>query len=72
MSLAPQASETSAEGAPGVFALPEGFGPPERRCGRCRLLFAGDPTLDPGSVQDWWLCPPCRAVLLPPPATSGG
>ena len=38
--------------------------PPPQRCGRCRLLFEGDPTLHPPARPDWWLCPPCRAMLL--------
>jgi hypothetical protein len=38
--------------------------PPTRQCGRCRLLFEGDPTLHPTAQPDWWLCPPCRAILL--------
>jgi hypothetical protein len=35
-----------------------------QRCGRCRGLFEGDPTLHPPAQPDWWLCPPCRAILL--------
>jgi hypothetical protein len=35
-----------------------------QQCGRCRLLFEGDPTLHPPARPDWWLCPPCRAILL--------
>ena len=38
--------------------------PPPQQCGRCRLLFEGDPTLHPPAQPDWWLCPPCRAILL--------
>lgn len=38
--------------------------PPPQQCGRCRLLFEGDPTLHPAAQPDWWLCPPCRAILL--------
>ena len=38
--------------------------PPPQQCGRCRLLFEGDPTLHPAARPDWWLCPPCRAILL--------
>jgi hypothetical protein len=38
--------------------------PPPQQCGRCRLLFEGDPTLHPTAQPDWWLCPPCRAILL--------
>ena len=38
--------------------------PPPQQCGRCRLLFEGDPTLHRTARPDWWLCPPCRAILL--------
>ena len=38
--------------------------PPRQQCGRCRLLFEGDPALHPPARPDWWLCPPCRAILL--------
>ena len=37
---------------------------PRQQCGRCRLLFEGDPTLHPAARPDWWLCPPCRPILL--------
>ena len=40
-------------------------GLPPRRCGRCRQPFDGDPTLPPGSRAAFWLCPACRAILLP-------
>ncbi len=45
--------------------MAEPSGPPPRQCGRCRLLFDGDPTLEPQARPQWWLCPPCRASLLP-------
>jgi hypothetical protein len=35
-----------------------------RQCGRCRMMFPGDPDLFPGTIPDWWLCPPCRSILL--------
>jgi hypothetical protein len=38
--------------------------PPPRQCGRCRLFFCGDPTLEPSSQAAWWLCAPCRSTLL--------
>jgi len=38
--------------------------PPPQQCGRCRLLFEGDPTLYAPAQPDWWLCPPCRVILL--------
>ena len=28
---------------------------PPQQCGRCRLLFDGDPTLHPPAQPDWWL-----------------
>lgn len=34
------------------------------KCGRCRLTFVRDPSLDPSDSPKWWLCPPCRARLL--------
>ena len=37
---------------------------PARQCGRCRAFFAGDDTLNPGTLQDWWLCDSCRTTLL--------
>ena len=37
---------------------------PRQQCGRCRVLFEGDPTLHPPALPDWWLCPPCRAILF--------
>ena len=40
-------------------------GPAPQQCGRCRKLFDGDATLNPDAIPDWWLCPPCRAALLP-------
>jgi hypothetical protein len=40
-------------------------GPPApRRCGRCRLIFPGDITLDPSVAPKWWVCPPCRIRLF--------
>ena len=45
---------------------------PLRGCGRCRMLFEGDPTLHAGALAEWWLCPACRTALLGPtrPATA--
>jgi hypothetical protein len=39
--------------------------PPPRQCGRCRLEFPGDPSLDPSRAPTWWACPPCHAALFP-------
>ncbi len=36
-----------------------------RQCGRCRMMFDGDPTLDTRGRNDWCLCPACEAILLP-------
>jgi hypothetical protein len=35
-----------------------------QQCGRCRKFFAGDPTLTPATIADWWLCTVCRQRLL--------
>lgn len=35
---------------------------PQRQCGRCRVLFDGDPELF--FQTDWALCPGCREVLM--------
>jgi hypothetical protein len=35
-----------------------------RQCGRCRLMFPGDPSLFADAIPDWWLCPACRFELL--------
>jgi hypothetical protein len=40
-------------------------GPPTpQTCGRCRVSFAGDPTLPQGLDLGWWACAPCRELLL--------
>jgi hypothetical protein len=39
-------------------------GLPPRRCGRCRLLFDGDPTIYQPARPDWCVCPRCRAILF--------
>lgn len=39
-------------------------GLPPRRCGRCRLMFDGDPTLYQPARPDWCVCPRCRAILF--------
>jgi hypothetical protein len=51
--------------APIPHGLVDDAEPPPRQCGRCRLMFVGDPTLYyPPGRPAWWLCPPCRASLL--------
>lgn len=40
-------------------------GPQPRACGRCRLVFEGDPTLHAAAIPQWWVCPTCRTILLP-------
>ena len=40
---------------------------PPRQCGRCRLMFAGDPTLYyPPGRPAWWLCPSSQSAGSPP------
>jgi hypothetical protein len=41
-----------------------GDGVRPRQCGRCRQFFEGDPAEPPDVIAEWWLCPPCREVLL--------
>jgi hypothetical protein len=48
---------------PGPLAATAG-GVQPRQCGRCRLLFEGDPTLSITAQPEWWLCPGCRMTLL--------
>ena len=51
--------------APIPHRLVDDAEPPPGQCGRCRLMFAGYPTLYyPPGRPAWWLCPPCRANLL--------
>lgn len=38
--------------------------PSYRQCGRCRQCFASDPTLNPSTIQDWWLCESCHDNLM--------
>ena len=38
---------------------------PPRQCGRCRMMFDGDPALDIRLRNEWSLCPACEAILLP-------
>ncbi len=52
--------------------MAESSGPPRRKCGRCRLFFDGDPTLEPQARAQWWLCPPCQASLLPRRLVAAG
>ena len=33
-------------------------------CGRCRLSFVQHPSVVPGHLTRWWLCPSCRDWLL--------
>jgi hypothetical protein len=49
---------------PNTRWVPADSGRQPQQCGRCRLLFEGDPTLHPAARPDWWLCPPCRAILV--------
>lgn len=46
-------------------------GVPPRQCGRCRMMFDGDPTLDIRAQREWAVCPSCEAILLPRRAERG-
>ena len=36
----------------------------ERRCGRCQLMFPGDPGAHATAKLGFWMCPPCHSALL--------
>jgi hypothetical protein len=44
---------------------------PPRQCGRCRMMFEGDPALDILVRNEWCLCPACEGILLPARARRG-
>ena len=44
---------------------------PPRQCGRCRMMFEGDPALDIRMRNEWCLCRACEAALLPGRARRG-
>ena len=44
---------------------------PPRQCGRCRMMFEGDPALVARARNEWALCPSCEATLLPGRARRG-
>ncbi len=48
-----------------VIELDDGEELPPRQCGRCRMMFEGDPALDIRLRNEWSLCPACEAILLP-------
>ena len=37
----------------------------ERRCWRCLHMFPRDPAHGPPTWDEFWLCDPCQASLLP-------
>jgi hypothetical protein len=49
---------------PHLQQAPGNAEPLPRQCGRCRLMFEGDPTLYAPAKPDWWVCQPCRAALF--------
>jgi len=38
--------------------------PLTRRCGRCLVDFPDDPDAEETVLQEFWMCPHCRDVLL--------
>lgn len=52
--------------APGTA---EGPSVPDRVCGRCRGVFAGDADAHPTAQPGWWACATCREALLGPVVT---
>jgi hypothetical protein len=66
----PEGMDAYADAPPDV----PGDGGRARQCGRCRLYFDGDPDQPPDVMSEWWLCAPCREVLLghgPAHSTAG-
>jgi hypothetical protein len=52
-------------GEPAAFPTLDSVLPPApRQCGRCRIVFPGDPSLDSSRKPGWWVCPPCRIALF--------
>jgi hypothetical protein len=43
---------------------PEGEAVRERRCGRCQVMFPGEPGQHATAQLGWWMCPPCHEALL--------
>ena len=39
--------------------------PVERRCWRCLEMFAGEADRPAAGRPEFWMCPPCEAILLP-------
>jgi hypothetical protein len=37
---------------------------PHQQCGRCRRVFEMEPTNEPGTLPEMWLCASCRVALL--------
>ena len=67
ITIAPQPGDVGLE-----LAAKDNDDLPRRQCGRCRLMFPGDPDLFPGTIPDWWLCPTCRSALLGNGPGTGG
>lgn len=44
----------------------------QQQCGRCRRRFEMEPTNEPGTLPEMWLCADCRVALLgrPTPVTK--
>jgi len=49
--------DTTTAAAPGLLA--------ERRCWRCLHMFPGDAERGARARDEFWLCDPCEATLLP-------
>jgi len=59
----PSATTALSRRSPGSVAPVGNDG--DRQCGRCREFFADDATRGLSERSAWWLCAPCRAILLP-------
>jgi len=48
-----------------TVAAPAATDPTLRRCWRCLEMFTGDADRPAAGRAEFWMCPPCEAILLP-------
>ena len=59
----PATAAVVADPSPGIEA-------PHQQCGRCRRVFEMEPTNEPGTLPEMWLCASCRVALLGRPTKA--
>lgn len=57
---------------PPLATPPSNESPHLWQCGRCRSWFDAEPDAHPTAHLEWWLCPPCRVILLGAPRRRAG